>query len=147
MWSGSHSQRVSGLSAEKIWKAWTDINRWSEWQDDLEFARLDGEFREGATFMLRPQGGPNVKVELINVEPNVNFTDCTRFPLAQMTGSHDLIRRGSEIEVRTTMTVRGPLAFLWGRLVAKGIVAGLPRQTESLIARARSLQMTLAQAA
>ena len=27
------------------------------------------------------------------------------------------------------VTVTGPLAFLWTRLVAKGIVAGLPKQT------------------
>jgi len=147
MWSGSHSQRVSGLSADKLWKAWTDVNRWSEWQDDIELARIDGEFREGASFLLRPKGGPNVKVELLNVETNVNFTDLTRFPLAQMTGAHDLIRRGNELEVRTTITVTGPLAFLWSRLVAKGIVAGLPKQTQALIDRARAVGVRLAEAA
>ena len=146
MWTGTHSERVSGLSAEKIWKVWTDVNRWNEWQDDLEFARLDGEFREGASFSLRPKGGPNVKVQLVKVEANVNFTDLTRFPLAQMTGAHDLIRRGNELEVRTTMTVTGPLAFLWSRLVAKGIVAALPKQTQALIARARGPEVKLVQA-
>jgi hypothetical protein len=147
MWTGTHSQRVGGLSAEKVWRVWTDVNRWSEWQDDLELARLDGEFREGVTFLLRPQGGPNVKVELVNVETNVNFTDVTRFPLAKMTSAHDLIRRGIELEVRTTVTVTGPLAFLWSRLVAKGIVAGLPKQTQALIDRARALEVKLARAA
>jgi polyketide cyclase/dehydrase/lipid transport protein len=146
MWTGSYSQRVSGLSAEKIWRVWTDVNRWNEWQDDLEFARLQGEFRNGATFQLRPKGGPNVKVELVNVEPNINYTDLTRFPLAKMTGSHDLIQRGNELEVRTTMTVTGPLAFLWSRIVAKGIVAALPKQTQGLIERARGLEIKLVQA-
>jgi hypothetical protein len=126
---------------------WTDVNRWNEWQNDLEFARLDGEFREGATIALRPKGGPNVKVELVKIEPNINFTDLTRFPLARMTGAHDLIRRGNELEVRTTMTVTGPLAFLWSRLVAKGIVAGLPKQTHALIEQARGLETKQAQRA
>jgi hypothetical protein len=145
MSTATHSQRVSGLRAEKVWRVWTDVNRWNEWQDDLELARLDGEFRKGATFLLRPRGGPNVKVELVNVEPNVNFTDLTRFPLARMTAAHDLIPRGNELEVRTTITVTGPLAFLWSRLVARGIVAGLPKQTKALIERARGLELTLLQ--
>lgn len=147
MWTASHSQRVNDLGIESLWNVWTDVNRWSEWQDDLEFARLEGEFGEGAQFLLRPRGGPDVKVQLLNVEKNVNFTDVTRFPLAQMTGAHDLIRRGKEIEVRTTITVRGPLAFLWVRLVAKGIVAALPQQTRSLIERARKLELAVEQAA
>lgn len=146
MWTGSHSERVSGLSAEKLWTVWTDVNRWNEWQDDLEFARLEGEFREGATFALRPKGGPNVKVQLVTVKPNASFTDLTRFPLAQMTGAHDVVRVGNELELRTTMTVTGPLSFLWSRLVAKGIVAGLPKQMQALIARARAPEAQLVQA-
>ena len=66
----------------------------------------------------------------------MRYVDLTCFPLATMTGSHELIANGEHLEIRTTMSVRGPLAFLWVRLVARGIVSGLPQQTHALIERA-----------
>ena len=135
MYTQSHSQRISGLAAATVWQVWTDVDRWTEWQEDLESARLDGEFRAGGTFTLRPKGGPNVKVELTEVVANSRYTDVTRFPLAEMTGVHAIIVHGRELELKTTISVTGPLAFLWTRLVAKGVVAGLPEQTRRLVAR------------
>lgn len=137
MWSRSYSQRVKGVSAEQIWNVWVDVNQWVKWQNDIEAAELKGKFEEGNTYMLRPKGGPNVKIEILKVNKHVNFTDLTKFPLAQMTGSHDFIKHGDELELKTTMTVRGPLAFFWVMVVAKGIVKDLPSQTQNLIDRAR----------
>jgi hypothetical protein len=39
--------------------------------------------------------------------------------------------------VRTTITLTGPLAFLWRKLVVDNIVRDLPQQTERLLERAR----------
>ena len=146
MWTQSYNHRIANdqanantnadTNAKKIWDVWTDVNRWAEWQPDLERARIERPFRAGTHFTLRPKGGPNVKVELLTVEPGVRYVDVTRFPLATMTGSHELIANGEQLEIRTTMTVKGPLAFLWVRLVARGIVSGLPQQTRALIERA-----------
>jgi hypothetical protein len=139
MWKKTYSQNVTDLDAASLWRAWSDVNRWTEWQDDIESARLAGPFVAGGSFMLRPKGGPNVKVTLLAVEPGIRFTDLTKFPLAEMVGDHELIVHGKTVEVRTTISVRGPLAFLWIRLVASGVVDGLPEQTRRLIERAGSL--------
>lgn len=139
MWSKSYSQRVKGIEAEKLWKVWIDVNQWPTWQDDIESAKIEGKFEAGNTFAMRPKGGPNVKIRILRADKCVNFTDLTKFPLAEMTGSHDFIRHGDEIELKTTMTVKGPLSFLWARIVAKDIVASLPQQTERLVERAKAL--------
>ena len=147
MWTGSYSQRATGVPAEKLWNVWTDVNRWTEWQDDIESAKLDGPFAQGAIIQLRPKGGPNVKVELQSVDPGVHYTDITRFPLAEMVVDHDLLRYGDEVEIRTNIKVTGPLSFLWSRIVAKDIVAGLPEQIRRMIERARALDKAPAVAA
>lgn len=137
MWTRTYSKRVKGLSVDKVWKVWSDVNRWPEWQDDIESAKLEGEFKVGNIFMMRPKGGPNVKIAIQRAEKNVNFTDITKFPLAQMTGSHDLLVHGDELELRTTMTVTGLLTFLWVKIVAQGVVDKLEAQTDALIKRAQ----------
>jgi hypothetical protein len=76
-------------------------------------------------------------IELTPVEPNAAFTDLTRFRLARMLDSHELISRDGALEVRTTITLSGPLAFLWRKLVVDKIVSDPPHQTERLLQRAR----------
>ena len=138
MWSKSYSKTVEGLSANLIWNVWTDVNQWHTWQDDIEYAQLDGEFIKGNVFRFKPKGGPNIKIELAEVKPNSVFVDLTRFPLARMYDSHELIEHGDKLEIKTTLRIECPLSFLWRKLVAENVVNGMKEQTERLIEKARN---------
>ena len=135
MWSKSYSKTVAGLKAEQVWAVWENINQWHLWQPDIEYATIEGEFQAGTFFTLKPKGGPRVKIELIEVVPCKRFTDLTRFPGAKMYGSHEFMVHGDALEIRTTMSIEGPLSFLWKKVVAQDIANGMPEQTESLIYR------------
>jgi hypothetical protein len=137
MWSRTYSRTAKDLTAAQIWNVWTDVNRWQAWQDDIEYARLDGEFRVGNVILFKPKGGPKISIELTAVESNSRFVDLTRFPLAGMYDSHELIERGDEVEIRTTISVGGPLSFVWRKLVVEDVAKGMKEQTERLIERAR----------
>jgi polyketide cyclase/dehydrase/lipid transport protein len=136
MWSSTHSKTVKGLKTEQVWQAWTDVNQWHTWQPDIEHARLDRAFAAGNTFVLKPKGGPKVNIEIITAEPGSRFTDLTRFPGARMYGNHEFIVRGDELEIRTTMSIDGPLAWLWRKIVAEGVAKGMAAQTERLVEKA-----------
>jgi hypothetical protein len=136
MWSSSYSKTVKGLTAQQVWDVWTDVNQWHTWQDDIDYARLEGEFESGNSFKFRPKGGPDIRIELGKVERDSVFVDITRFPLARMIDSHELIQRGDALEIKTTLTLRGPLSFVWRKLVAENIASGLPLQTDKLIEKA-----------
>ncbi len=138
MWSKSYSKRVKGLDAGQIWKVWTDINQWHKWQDDIEYAKLDGEFQKGSIFLFKPKGGPKIKIELTEVKENSVFVDLTRFPLARMYDSHEIIDHGDELEIKTTIRIAGPLSFLWRKVVAEDVANGMEEQTEKLIERVRN---------
>lgn len=137
MWSKSYSKTVKGLDARQVWKVWADVDHWHTWQPDVEYAKLDGEFKAGNVFRFKPKGAPKVTIELVRVERNSAFVDLTRFPLAKMYGSHEFIGRGDALEIKTTMTIAGPLAFLWRKLVAEKVANGMGEQTERLIETAR----------
>jgi uncharacterized protein YndB with AHSA1/START domain len=139
MWSKTHSKKVQGLKAEQVWKVWTDLNQWHTWQSDIEYAKLEGEFKVGNTFLLKPKGGPKVNIEIIKVEPNRQFTDLTRFPGAKMYGSHEFVIHGDELEIKTTMSIEGPLSFVWRKIVAEDVANGMMEQTENLIEKAKSV--------
>lgn len=137
MWTRSYSTKVTDVPATRLWAVWSDVDQWHRWQDDIEYARLEGRFDNGQTFRFKPKGGPDLRLELCDVKPGVAFTDITRFPLARMVDSHELIEHEDGVEVKTTLTIHGPLAFLWRKLVAEGVARSLPQQTDSLIRAAR----------
>ena len=139
MWSKTYSKRVSDLPAEKVWEVWTDINRWHIWQPDIESAELDGEFKAGNTFRLKPKGGSCVSIRILEVEPGHQFTDLTCFPGARMYGCHEFIVHGDGLEIRTTMSIEGFLSFLWRKMVAEKIAHGMAAQTEALIEEAKRI--------
>ena len=139
MWSRTYSKKVQGLKAEQVWKVWTDLNQWHTWQSDIEYAKLEGEFKVGNTFLLKPKGGPKVNIEILKVEPNRQFTDLTRFPGAKMYGSHEFVIHGDELEIKTTMSIEGPLSFVWRKIVTEDVANGMMEQTEHLIEKAKSV--------
>jgi hypothetical protein len=139
MWTRSHSVITKAVTKEQLWKLFSNVNQWHTWDTGIEFARMEGEFREGNHFLLRPKGGPNVKIQLVKTVQNKQFTDLTRFPLAKMYGDHRFEETQDGLRITTTMTVTGLLKPLWVKLVAKKITDALPVEMEQQIKAASML--------
>jgi hypothetical protein len=138
MWQKSYSKRIKGLDAGQVWKVWTDVDQWHTWQDDIQYARLEGAFTTGNRIRFKPKGGPRFNLELTRVEAEAVFVDLTQFPLAKMYDSHELIKHGDELEIKTTITVSGPLSLVWRKLVAENVAKGMSEQTDRLIEKVRN---------
>lgn len=138
MWTKSFRKTVERLPPAQVWKVWADVNQWHTWQDDIEYAKLDGEFKKGNVICFKPKGAPEIKIELTEVKPGSAFVDLTRFPLARMYDLHELVPHGDKLEIKSTIRIEGPLSFLWRKLVAENVVNGMKAQTDKLIERARN---------
>ncbi len=128
MWTKSYSLTTKEATKEQMWKLFSDVNNWHSWDKGIEYAKLDGKFEKGNFFELKPKGGPKVKIQLVETIVNKSFTDFTHFPLAKMYGEHRLEETPEGLRITTTMSISGPLAFLWRKIVAEGIVKGLPEE-------------------
>ncbi|MFN8309739.1 MAG: SRPBCC family protein [Chitinophagales bacterium] len=139
MWKQSHTVITNEITKEQIWKLFADVNQWHTWDAGIEFARMEGPFEKGNHFLLRPKGGPNVTIQLVETTPNQSFCDLTVFPLAKMYGNHTFEDTPQGLRITTTMTVTGPLRFLWRKLVAQKIVDNLPTEMLQQIEAAKKL--------
>lgn len=139
MWTRSHSIVTREVTKEQMWKLFADVNNWQTWDEGIEFAKLEGKFEKGNFFMLRPKGGPDVKVELLETEENKMFLDVTKFPLAKMYDKHTFEETQEGLKITNTITVRGVLGFLWRKIVAQKIVDALPEGMQIQIKAAKSL--------
>lgn len=139
MWKKSYSVFTKEVTKEQLWKMTTDINHWKDWDDTVEYSNLLGAFKEGSFFILKPKGGPKVKIKLIEVIPFLKFTDLTSFPLAKMYGEHIYEETEDGLKITITMTVKGLLSKLWIKLVANDIVKHLPADIANQIKNAKKL--------
>lgn len=137
MWSKSFSKTYTGLSRERIWNLWTDVNNWPRWHGDLDYCQLKGAFAVGNHFMLKPKGVKAVKVTLTEIVEGHAFTDCTRFFGAKMYDTHKLEETQDGLCLSNQLVVCGPLKWLWIWLVANHVARSVPHEMDALAALAR----------
>ena len=139
MWTRSHSIVTKEVTKEQIWQLFADVNNWHTWDKGIESAKMEGAFTAGNYFTLRPTGGPNVKIKLIETTENKSFTDFTKFPLAKMYGEHLFEETENGLKLTSTLTVTGILSFLWVKIVAQKIADGLPGDMQDQVNAASKL--------
>ena len=139
MWTKSHTIVTKEVTRQQMWRLFADVNNWHTWDTGIEYARMEGQFKAGNFFRLKPRKGPVVKIELAETIPNEKFVDLTRFPLAQMYGEHTFEDTPEGLRITTRMTVKGIMAFLWVKIVASGIVASLPEEMPAQVKAAAKL--------
>lgn len=132
MWESRHERVFPGLRKQDVWAAWADVNNWHRWDDEIEFARMNEPFRAGSRFVLKPRGGPEVKITIVEADPSTGFTDVTNFPLARMYDMHEMVETGEGLKLISTIRMEGLLSLLWRKLVAEGVASGAAKQMEAL---------------
>ena len=139
MWTKTHTVITKQASARQMWQLMSDVNNWQKWDTGIEFAKLEGNFEAGNFFTLRPKGGPNVKVVLLEATVNRRFLDVTNFPLAKMYDDHVFEETPDGLKITYTVSVKGLLAALWVKVVAQKIADSMPADMQAQINAAAHL--------
>jgi Polyketide cyclase / dehydrase and lipid transport len=114
-----------------IFARWADMATWPEWNLDTEWVRLDGPFREGATGVLKPKGGPKVPFTVEQLTPE-RFVDVSRLLGARLTFDHRVSTSPAGTTVAVEVTLSGPLAPAWRLILGKGIAASVQPDLDRL---------------
>lgn len=77
MWSVEH-RAVTPAAPEAVWRLWADVERWPEWNADIEEIALSGPFAAGARIRMTPRGQEPVELFVADVEEPLRFVDEAR---------------------------------------------------------------------
>jgi hypothetical protein len=128
------------IDRDRLFRTLADLKGWPEWDDDILSVDCEGPPRAGSRFTLRLKDGSAVELTVEALEPPALFVDRAKLPLARMVSRHELLpAEGGRTRLRHVIETSGPLGWLWDRLVARKIAAGLPRQAERMAGYARRL--------
>lgn len=111
--------------ADRVFLLYQDIAAWPVWDAETVAVSLPGLFR-GASGWLQPRQGPRAKIRVADVVPGRSFTVEGRLPLCRMHFGHELEARDDCTIAVHWVRFTGPLAFLFRRLIGRGIDKTLP---------------------
>src|SRR5947208_118843 len=63
----------TSAAPDKVWRVWSDVNHWPEWNPDMKESRLDGPLKLGATGMINTRSGGKHDVVVTHFEEGRSF--------------------------------------------------------------------------
>jgi uncharacterized protein YndB with AHSA1/START domain len=136
MWSTQHSTETTA-APEAIWRVWSDVERWPEWNADLERAEMSGPFAAGSTITMFPKGQDPIELRIAEISEPEAFMDQADLDDVVVRTIHRLERlEGDRVRVVYAMEITGPGADTMGPQIGPEISADFPQVLAALVERA-----------
>jgi len=136
MWEYEYAVE-SDTSAEALWRCWSDVAGWPEWNAGIESISIDGRFAVGSSFTMTPPGDDPITMRITEVVPGELFTDEADLGDVVVRTAHRLeaLDDGrTRVVYRTEIT--GPAAAELGPQIGPAITADFPDVVAALVAAA-----------
>jgi hypothetical protein len=133
-WCSEYSAETSA-SPEVIWRIFSDVPGWKQWNAGIEQIEIRGAFAVGTEFTMTPPGQEPLLTRLIEVRENESFVDETRLGELVVIVAHRL-ERVTSTRTRVTYAVEaiGPGCGDIGLAVS----SDFPEVLKSLVRLAKS---------
>jgi hypothetical protein len=139
MWTTEHSIETTA-SPESIWRLWSDVATWGEWNADIERIEITGPFAPGSTIAMTPAGQETVELRIAKTAEPLLFVDEGELGEITVTTFHrvDTLADGRS-RVTYRMELTGPAADTHGPVVGPEISGDLPDVLAALVEKAAAL--------
>ncbi len=133
MWATESTELTKRTHLGKIWAKWADVDTWTSWDQDIEWVKLEGPLEKGASGKLKSKGGPATSFTVLDAIPGSRFTTRSFLPFSSMDFIHTLSPEGDHLRITHRIEIKGPLAFLFSRLLGPHLKKGLPATVCELV--------------
>jgi hypothetical protein len=135
MWEFEHSEE-GNASRRALWALYSDVKTWPRWDKGIEWIRLEGGFREGASGTIKPAGQDRLPFRLTRVTVDGGFSDETEVPGAGVTiGFRHTIESvdGGRCRITHHVSIFGPGADSLAPAIGPDMAKGIPETMRSLL--------------
>jgi len=105
-------------SADKVWRIWSDMSTWGEWNPNVSTMDWNGGFISGSTGVMNTKAGQHHKMQLVDVEPGKGFKlETSVVPGTKFRFNCRIEPAGAKTNVSQTVEVGGPLGPVMGGML------------------------------
>jgi hypothetical protein len=136
VWSTEHNRETTA-SPESIWRLWSNVATWREWNADIERIEISGPFAAGSTIAMTPVAQDTVDLRIAEAsEPNLFVDEADLGDVVVKTFHRvDPIDEGRSM-VTYRMEISGPAADTVGPELGPEISGDFPETLAALIKHA-----------
>jgi uncharacterized protein YndB with AHSA1/START domain len=127
--------------AATVWRIWTDVARWPEWDASKEIAQMDGEFQAGSSGWVKKHNALGGTFAITSVEPGRRWISESPLPLGRVIFDHIVEPLpGGQVRVVKGVQVEGGSAGLFRVLAAPRMRRDIEATLAALRERAQAEQ-------
>jgi hypothetical protein len=123
----------------RVWRVWSDVNTWPEWNPDMKESRLNGPLKIGATGTINTRSGGKHDVVVTQFEEGRSFElESTAMPMTKMAIRATVTSTLTGTRIAQAFEARGLLAPVVGPMMAgpilktfNSVLQGLAKKAES----------------
>lgn len=125
---------------QAVWRAWSDFDRFAEWDPREEESKLDGPFEVGSTGWSKQRGYGRNRITLTAVAEGERWEATTPLPGGRLVIDHRMTDVGDgRVRLAKTYTAHGPLSVAFRLYYARRIRREIGPSFAALAAEARRL--------
>jgi polyketide cyclase/dehydrase/lipid transport protein len=133
----------TSASPDKIWKVWSDMSTWGEWNPNVSTMDWSGGFVSGSTGVMNTRAGQHHKMQLVDVVPGRSFGLLTSVVPGTRFRFNCRIQppaggSGAKTKISQTVEVGGPLGPVMGGAVGPQVSKEFGTLLENLARKAES---------
>ena len=108
----------TSASPDKVWRIWSDMSTWGEWNPNVSRMDWTGGFVSGSTGVMNTRAGQHHKMQLVDVQPGRGFALITRVvPGTQFRFNCRIEPAGAKTRISQMVEVGGPLGPVMGGMM------------------------------
>jgi hypothetical protein len=108
----------SKASPDRVWKIWSDMSTWGEWNPNVSTMDWTGGFASGTTGVMNTRAGQHHKMTLVDVNPGRSFAlETSVVPGTRFRFNCRIEPAGSGSKVGQWVEVKGPLGPIMGGML------------------------------
>lgn len=132
MWANEQSIETTA-SPDAIWRLWSDVGGWPDWNADIEHIEISGPFAPGSTITMTPIGQDPIELRIAEaVDPDL-FVDEAELADVVVRTIHRIDGlEGDRVRVVYRMEISGPGADTLGPELGPKISADFPETLSAL---------------
>jgi len=102
-------------SADKVWKIWSDMSTWGEWNPNVSTMEWQGGFASGTTGIMNTRAGMHHKMKLLDVAAGRSFAlETSVVPGTTFRFNCSIEPAAGKTRIGQTVEVKGPLGPVLG---------------------------------
>lgn len=128
----------TSASPDAVWKIWSDMSTWGEWNPNVSTMDWSSGFASGTTGVMNTRAGQHHKMQLVDVQAARGFAlETSVVPGTRFRFNCRIEPAGAKTKISQTVEVGGPLGPVMGGMLGPQVskefgtlLANLARKAE-----------------